>query len=215
MSTGTTFILADNQSITRKGMRSFITEVASDSGIIEATGKRELIEALTENGNGIVILDYALFDINGTEDLAILSKRFSKATWLMFSGELSSNFIRRMGVERNVSMLLKDCREEEIRLAIACAVRKERFLCRQIAEFLVEDRSHEQKQVLTSTEIEILKLIAKGLSAKEIAAERVSSVHTVITHKKNIFRKIGVNNVYEATRYALRAGYADMVEYYI
>jgi len=58
-------------------------------------------------------------------------------------------------------------------------------------------------------------LIARGLSVKEIAAERISSTHTIITHKKNIFRKLGVNNVYEATKYALRAGLVEMVEYYI
>ena len=55
----------------------------------------------------------------------------------------------------------------------------------------------------------------KYLSVKEIAAERTSSVHTIITHKKNIFRKLEVNNVYEATKYALRAGLVELVEYYI
>jgi DNA-binding NarL/FixJ family response regulator len=73
----------------------------------------------------------------------------------------------------------------------------------------------EVHNVLTPSEIEILKLIARGKSAKEIAAERVSSIHTIITHKKNIFRKLEVNNVYEATKYALRAGLIEMVEYYI
>ena len=70
-------------------------------------------------------------------------------------------------------------------------------------------------EVLTVTEIDILKLIAHGKSVKEIALERTSSIHTIITHKKNIFRKLGVNNVYEATKYTLRAGLIEMVEYYI
>ena len=68
---------------------------------------------------------------------------------------------------------------------------------------------------LTSTEIEVLRLIAYGKSVKEIAAERNSSVHTITTHKKNIFRKINVNTIYEATKYALRAGLLEMVEYCI
>jgi DNA-binding NarL/FixJ family response regulator len=50
---------------------------------------------------------------------------------------------------------------------------------------------------------------------KEIAQQRVSSIHTIVTHKKNIFRKLEVNNVYEATKYALRAGLVEMVEYYL
>jgi DNA-binding NarL/FixJ family response regulator len=49
---------------------------------------------------------------------------------------------------------------------------------------------------------------------KEIAAARNSSVHTIITHKKNIFRKIDVHNTYEATHYALRTGLI-VLDYYI
>jgi len=48
-----------------------------------------------------------------------------------------------------------------------------------------------------------------------IAAERCSSVHTISTHRKNIFRKIGVNNLLEATKYAVQAGIVDVTEYYI
>lgn len=68
---------------------------------------------------------------------------------------------------------------------------------------------------LTRSEIEILRLIARGLSVKEIASNRNLSAHTVVTHKKNIFRKLRVSSVHEATRYALRAGLVDPIEYYI
>jgi DNA-binding NarL/FixJ family response regulator len=68
---------------------------------------------------------------------------------------------------------------------------------------------------LTKTETEILKSIAMGLTTKEIAKERFSSFHTINTHRKNIFRKLGVNNIREATKYALRAGLIDAAEYYI
>ena len=53
------------------------------------------------------------------------------------------------------------------------------------------------------------------MTTKEIAVKRFSSFHTVNTHRKNIFRKLGVNNVHEATKYALRAGLVDSAEYYI
>ena len=68
---------------------------------------------------------------------------------------------------------------------------------------------------ITKTETEILKDIALGMTTKEIAEKRFSSFHTVNTHRKNIFRKLGVNNVHEATKYALRAGLVDSAEYYI
>jgi DNA-binding CsgD family transcriptional regulator len=57
--------------------------------------------------------------------------------------------------------------------------------------------------------------MALGKTTKEIASKRHVSVHTIMTHRKNIFRKIEVNNVHEATKYAMRAGIVDMAEYYI
>lgn len=68
---------------------------------------------------------------------------------------------------------------------------------------------------LTKTETEILIDIANGMTTKEIAEKRFSSFHTVNTHRKNIFRKLSVNNVHEATKYALKAGLVDSAEYYI
>ena len=61
--------------------------------------------------------------------------------------------------------------------------------------------------------LEIRKVL--GMTTKEIAEKRFSSFHTVNTHRKNIFRKLNVNNVHEATKYALRAGLVDTAEYYI
>jgi two-component system, NarL family, response regulator LiaR len=78
-----------------------------------------------------------------------------------------------------------------------------------------EDKKDKLVSPLTVTEREILKLMALGKTTKEIAAERFLSVYTVMTHRKNIFRKLEVNNVHEATKYALRAGIVDVVEYYI
>ena len=76
-------------------------------------------------------------------------------------------------------------------------------------------RDADVRESLTVTEKEVLRLIASGKTVKEIAAIRSSSEHTIVAHKKNIFRKLGVNNVYEATRYALRSGLVEMMEYYI
>ena len=71
------------------------------------------------------------------------------------------------------------------------------------------------ENILTNTEKIILKEIALGKTTKEIAAERNLSFHTINSHRKNIFRKLEVNNVHEATKYAMRAGIVDMAEYYI
>lgn len=80
---------------------------------------------------------------------------------------------------------------------------------------LLESLTLPEPKKLTRTEREILRLIALGHSVKEIAAMRYNSEYTISTHKKNIFSKLGVNNTHEATKYALRTGLIDLVEYYI
>ena len=84
-----------------------------------------------------------------------------------------------------------------------------------MTELLLRPERKEEIVKLTATETDILKDIALGMTTKEIAEKRFSSFHTVNTHRKNIFRKLGVNNVHEATKYALRAGLVDSAEYYI
>lgn len=184
--------------------------------MFEAADKQRLIAALSECPDGIVVLDYTLFDLKGVEECIVLQKRFPGSRWIFFSSELSEDLLRRLGAEPRAGLLLKECSAEEIISALRCTAAGERFVCHQIANFLLAARPLGQNRApLTPTETEILKLIARGRSAKEIAAERCLSTHTVITHKKNIFRKLEVNNVYEATKYAVRAGLVDLVEYYI
>ncbi|WP_075966754.1 response regulator transcription factor [Parabacteroides massiliensis] len=216
MNTDTTFIIADNQDITRRGMHGYISDLFGECRTEDVANKQELVQTLTKYNECLVIFDYTLFDINGVEEFLIIEKRFPNVHWLLFSDELSEQFIRRLGIEKSVGMILKENSGEEIRSALKCMVCGERFLCHQITDLLIGNLGKaEQHPVLTATETEILKLIARGKSVKEIAAERTSSVHTIITHKKNIFRKLEVNNVYEATKYALRAGLVELVEYYI
>lgn len=211
-----TFILADNQDITRAGMHGYISFIFSNAIITEARDKKQLVAYLSESSDSIVVLDYTLFDINGIDEFLIIARRFPSVHWLLFSNELSESFIRRISAECNISMILKETSADEIHCALRCACHGERFICHQIANMLIQTPERpELSNNLTPTETDILRLIAKGMTVKEIASERISSIHTIVTHKKNIFRKLGINNVYEATKYALRARLVEIVEYYI
>jgi DNA-binding NarL/FixJ family response regulator len=68
---------------------------------------------------------------------------------------------------------------------------------------------------LTSTEMEIVRLISGGMTTKEIANLKNISFHTVNTHRKNIFKKLGVTNASELIMLAIKAGWIDNIEYYI
>ncbi len=209
-------ILADRQDITRAGLMFVIREL--EGWTYEcAEDKAGLLEQLKAHPDSLVVLDYTLFDINDVDELLIIGQRFPKALLLLFCEDLSIDFLRTMiAASRLVSVVLKESPLTEIKTAIQYASRGQRFICQRITELLLTPRQEQKEPVnLTKTEREILIDIALGMTTKEIAEKRISSFHTVNTHRKNIFRKLGVNNVHEATKYALRAGLVDSAEYYI
>ena len=208
-------LLADKQDITRAGLIYVIEKMEGlETKYVE--DKTELMLALRENEDTVVILDYTLFDINDSAELLILNQRFPYTRWLLFSEDLSADFVRVLIASSSMfSVLLKESSLMEIKEAIRFCVDSKRFVCQRMMEELLTPQEAEEKVNLTKTETEILKDIALGMTTKEIAEKRFSSFHTVNTHRKNIFRKLGVNNVHEATKYALRAGLVDSAEYYI
>ena len=210
-------LLADKQDITRAGL-TYVIEKMEGLETKYVEDKAELMLALKENEDTVVILDYTLFDINDAAELLILNQRFPYTRWLLFSEDLSADFVRVLIASSSMfSVLLKESQLVEIKEAIRFCVASKRFVCQRMMEVLLApvQQEPEEKVNLTKTETEILKDIALGMTTKEIAVKRFSSFHTVNTHRKNIFRKLGVNNVHEATKYALRAGLVDSAEYYI
>ena len=210
-------IIADNQDITRIGMERLCTESALFDRVCTVTNRKELTTLLEQTPQAAVILDYTLFDLS-QEYLFILHERFPETRWLLLSDNLSASFLRcTVGSDVSFGIVTKDSSLAELNEGLHRTARHEPYICSRIAEWLRSDASNlrEQPSPLTSTEQEILHLIAMGRSTKEIAAERCISVYTVMTHRKNIFRKLKVNNAYEATRYAFRAGLVDSAEYYI
>lgn len=210
-------VLADNQDITRAGMM-YVCKEMGQGEMRRTEDKVELIEQLKQHPEAVVVLDYTLFDINDVEELEILHQRFPQVQWILFSVDLSGDFVRRViAISPRFSILLKESPIQEIRECLLFGQRHQRYICQRMAELLLAPQVKvvEEDVRLTPTEIEILKDIALGQTTKEIAERRFSSFHTVNTHRKNIFRKLGVNNIHEATKYALRAGLVDSAEYYI
>lgn len=211
-------VLADNQEITKAGILYLLNRLPESFSVSEVENKRALTERLKADPRVLVVLDYTLFDLAGIEDLLIMGERFRETRWLLFSENLSEAFIGRLMYSSGYfSIVMKDCPAEEITEALQQSLSGDPYISSRVKalpDYKMSD-IHQEVQHLTITEKDILKLIALGKTTKEIASERFSSIHTVITHRKNIFRKLGVNNVHEATKYAMRAGIVDPAEYYI
>ncbi len=210
-------LLVDNQDITREGIKAVALRLGGFAGIKEVAERKELTGLLLKNPDAVVVLDYTLFNIS-PDYLLVLQERFKDAHFILFSDNLSEEFARRMVFGGNsFSVVMKDSPIAEIEEGLQKAKLHKQYICTRMRWMLQYPTGKKafQSSPLTITEREILKLVAQGKTTKEIAAVRHLSVYTVMTHRKNIFRKLEVNNVYEATKYALRAGIIDTAEYYI
>lgn len=210
-------IIADNQDITQAGM-AYVLSKRDNISCRVARDKSELILLLNDCLEAVVILDYTLFDISSESDLLNIGQRFPLAHLILWSEELSVDFIRHLvNASNRISVLMKDAKMAEIEQCLDYVLQGQRFLCQHATNMILAPTTLVDKEIvaLTKTETEILKEIALGATTREIAEKRFSSFHTVNTHRKNIFRKLGVNNVHEAIRYAMRSGLVDAAEYYI
>ena len=183
-----------------------------------AFDKAGLVALLKEHESAIVILDYTLFDFTDEDQLLIVAERFALSQWVLLSEDLTSRFLRRVVYSSHqFSVVFKDGPMQEVREALQSASRHNRYISQRALEAIISQQQEEDEQpsVLTNTETEIVKAIAQGKTTKEIASERFSSIHTITTHRKNIFRKLGVNTAHEVVKYALRAGLIDSSEFYI
>ena len=210
------YIIADNQELTAYALQSLLKR-DEGSAIFRAVDRAGLTELLKEHEDAVVFLDYTLFDFADDDQLLIVAERFSLSEWILISDELTPQFIRRVVYSSHqFSLVFKDGPMSEIREALQSVNRHTRYLSQRALETIISQQQEEEKpDILTSTETEIIKAIALGKTTKEIAAERFSSIHTVTTHRKNIFRKLGINTAHEAVKYALRAGLIDPSEFYI
>ena len=200
------YILADNQELTRYSLEHLIRQ--NEENVVHiCSDKRDLMQLLEKHENSIVLLDYSLFNFVDEEQLLIFSERFSMTSWILVSEELTIKFIRKVLYSSHAfSIVLKDCGLRDFREALKSVSQGQRYICQQVMEILLTQQQQEETpDVLTSTELEIAKLICQGFS----------SVHTITTHRKNIFRKLRVNTAHELLRYAMRSGWINASEFTI
>jgi DNA-binding NarL/FixJ family response regulator len=211
------YILADNQELTRFALETLIRQKGNHD-IFKASDKAGLVQLLKEHEDAVVLLDYTLFDFADEDQLLIVAERFALSRWILISEELTPRFLRRVVyASHQFSIVFKDGLLKDICDALYSVSHHNRHISQRALEVIINHQQEEDKRLgfLTETETEIVRAIAQGKTTKEIANERFSSVHTITTHRKNIFRKLGVNTAHEVIKYALRAGLVDSSEFYI
>lgn len=211
------YIIADNQELTAEGLKTVVGAYNPEE-IIVVNGRSELIMQLNNLNRAVVFLDYTMFDITDVEKFIILTERFHEVQWILISDDLTDELVRKVIYQTtNVSFVFKDSPLSEIHSALSSVLNGQRYICQRVTEIMLlsQYQSDKYKIELTPTEQEIVREIAHGLSTKDIAQKRSLSIHTVNTHRKNIFSKLNVNTAHDAIKYAIRAGIVNPSEFYI
>jgi DNA-binding NarL/FixJ family response regulator len=212
--------LADNQDVTRAGIGALLAETRLVDRTFEVNNRKELQDKLRLHPSAVVILDYTLFDFVSMQQMLIIKEKAQESSWLLFSDDLAERFLRQLLVaDPSFSVVMKHDSREDILAALQSVTFRKTYHCEFATHVLRQAALSGSPTVLaallTPSERTILGEIARGKTTKEIAIEKNLSFHTINSHRKNIFRKLEVNNVQEAVKYAIRSGISDMADYAI
>lgn len=145
----------------------------------------------------IILLDINLSGINGIEAVPVILQQSPSSKIIGVSLHSLPAYARKMMQLGARGYITKNsCRDEMIE-AILTVHRGEKFLCRQVKEIIAEEfTTDEQNKIntLSKRELEVIQLIKRGMSSKEIAAELCVAVKTIEVHRYNILRKLNLKN---------------------
>jgi DNA-binding NarL/FixJ family response regulator len=211
------FIIADSQFLTRKGIHSILLEEFEKPDIQEITNSHELMKINKANGTGILIIDPESFKLFELVELSVFRKRNPGFSLLVVTSNKQYPFLRKIIDIGIINVILKSSDRNIFIEALHASLRNRKYFDEKVQDIIMSrnTQSYEEIISLTPTEKEIVKYIAQGLTTKEIALKRILSIHTVNTHRKNIFRKLKINNSSELMMYAVKSGIIDTTEYYI
>jgi DNA-binding NarL/FixJ family response regulator len=221
-------LIADSQFLTTDSMLRLIEGEEKYSVCAVAGSRSALIEMLRSGKPDLVITDISLVDYDGTDDMVSIMKEYSDLPVLVLTNQLTSAEVQRLLISGISNIALKTDSRVDLLYSVEMALKHRRHFSDEIIGMILEmnngkntPEAHESlvsstdNARLTSSEQEIVKLIAEGFTTKQIASRKNISFHTVMTHRKNIFRKLSINSVSDLTRYAIRKGLIDNIEYNI
>jgi DNA-binding NarL/FixJ family response regulator len=184
-----------------------------------ADNRYSLLKLLQLNSPDLLITDINLIDYEGPDDLKSIMEDFKNLSVLILTNQVTHGELGKLLKSGIKNISLKTDEKKDLLSSIEMALKKKKQFSDQVLDMILELNGNKntftEPSGLTLSEIEIVKLIADGDTTKEIALKKHISFHTVMTHRKNIFRKLEINNVSELIMFAVRKGLIDNIEYYI
>lgn len=202
-------MLIDDHRVVRQGLRDFL-ELQGDIEVVgEASSGEEGVQLARELLPDVVLMDLVMPGIDGVETTRRLKAASPSSKVIVLTSFADDDKVFPAIKAGAISYLLKDVSPEELAHAIRAAQRNEAVLHPEVAAKLMQEFSAPRPNEapvdqLTPREMEVLRLIAKGKSNKEIADTLVVSEKTIKTHVSNILSKLHLADRTQVAIYALR-----------
>ncbi len=213
-------LIADDQALFRRGLYVVLGTEDGIEVVAEAENGEEAIEKAEDLAPDVVLMDVRMPKVNGIEAARAIRDRVPTTKILMLTvSDEEDDLYEAIKAGAN-GYLLKEISVEEVAEAIRAVVQGQSLISPSMASKLLSEfnalvkRAEEKQQfpapALTSREIEVLRLVAKGMSNREIADELFISENTVKNHVRNILEKLHLHSRMEAVVYAVREKLLDI-----
>ncbi len=201
-------LIADDHQIVREGIKTMLREVQDFTIVGEAENGKEAIEKTKELSPDIVIIDISMPVMTGIEAIKIIKENFPRVKTLVITIHSEVEYIEQIFKSGATGCLYKNTGKSEFEIAIRAIVKGENYFSSIMSRILVEQKYFNKidNNPLTKREQEILKGIVEEFSNQEIADKLFISVRTVETHRKNMMRKLNINNNISLIKYAMKLG---------
>ena len=213
----TRLLIADDFPLFRKGVREFLESQKDYEVIGEAATGREALNKAKHLKPHVVILDIGMPELNGLDATREILKAIPGTEVIILSLHESEDLVHQVLEAGARGYVLKSDAESTLLEAVEAVRHHRAFFASKIAAMVLEtylkggkDVRGEKAHRLTSRERQIVQLLAEGKSNKEVASTLGISLHTAVTHRSNIMRKLEVHSVSELVRYAIRNNLANV-----
>jgi DNA-binding NarL/FixJ family response regulator len=206
-------LIADDHTLVRTAMRLLLESIPEVEVVGEASDGHETLRLIEERRPDCVLLDLAMPGLGGLETLDRSARRFPDVRILVLSMHADEAYVERAIMSGAAGYLLKGADRAELEHALRVIQQGETYLSPAISKTLVSaltKRTPAQPQpalsALTERQKEVLRLVAQGLSTKQIAARLGLSAKTVEAHRGAITERLGIRDIAGLVRFAIRVG---------
>jgi NarL family two-component system response regulator LiaR len=206
-----TVLIVDDHEVVRRGLRSFLESQEDLRVVGEATNGSEAVERVQELLPDVVLMDLVMPGMDGIDAIRQVSQVSPTSRVLVLTSFSEDDKVFPAIKAGANGYLLKDVAVEDLARAIRSIAGGEFLLHPEVAGKVLEEFRETPKEItpvsdLTPREVEVLGLLAKGYSNKEIASDLCIAVRTVKAHVSNILSKLHAMDRTQAALYAVRQG---------